>query len=862
MKKRVYSLIAATLVFALIILMPFLLSLFLKDGNVIVLKGAVKGEGENLTEFPVYAAQEDYHGEMVKTLENGRFALYVHERLGTIALLDKQRGRYYDSSPFDLGAAEEEQTVRGEQASQILLTYYEDDTTKKALNSFQDCIAKNQFSIEHDNRQMTMRLTLGQVGEETVCPDQISASAFEAIAGKLAPDEEENLRMLYDRYSLEDVNDIMRKELLAVYPYLEKEDLYVIGPLTKRDKKTCSELFRQAGFTEEDKQKEYEKIGYQRKDELPAFALTVRYTLTDEGLSVAIPMDEVSYNGKYFQVDTITILPYFGCGPADDAAGELLVPDGSGAIMRYNSKGDKRLSSLSVEVYGKDAAATSDFSAVSSNQPVLLPVFGNTSRRGAFLAVITEGESICSITADSGDANNRYASVYASAQYRYNEEYYYDDKEFSKNVMVYADDYNKGDVCITYIPLEDGGNYVNMAEAYRNHLIGKQALKKAEITPRLLLQLLGYGSQGSSPFALTTFDDAQKMIGELTDSGIGRLAVRYLGWTAGGLENKFCNSVSPPRLLGGAGGWEELRRAADGRHVDLYMDMDLAYVRRTSWFDGFSVNGNTCRTIRNRLTGLYAYNFGESDVDMGTLAYAVSASKIEATAPDVLLSFRKKMTGAKISAGSLGHTVNATFKNGDVMTRPEAQKRVQSSLSILADKEKLMLESANAYALAYCGASINIPVTSSGYAALDYDIPFVQLVLNGCVEYCAVPFNEGEAVQDQVLKAIETGASLNYIAAYRNQNRLKSSSQSQYYSVDYNTLKASMKETYEAVARAWEEIGSSTIRSHSYLADNVYKTTFDNGTAVYVNYNTADCQMDGFTIPAKGYRVRKGGDAL
>lgn len=103
---------------------------------------------------------------------------------------------------------------------------------------------------------------------------------------------------------------------------------------------------------------------------------------------------------------------------------------------------------------------------------------------------------------------------------------------------------------------------------------------------------------------------------------------------------------------------------------------------------------------------------------------------------------------------------------------------------------------------------------------------------------------------------------MNYIAAYRNQNRLKSSSQSQYYSVDYNTLKASMKETYEAVARAWEEIGSSTIRSHSYLADNVYKTTFDNGTAVYVNYNTADCQMDGFTIPAKGYRVRKGGDAL
>ena len=33
MKKRVYSLIVATLVFALIILMPFLLSLFIKDSD-------------------------------------------------------------------------------------------------------------------------------------------------------------------------------------------------------------------------------------------------------------------------------------------------------------------------------------------------------------------------------------------------------------------------------------------------------------------------------------------------------------------------------------------------------------------------------------------------------------------------------------------------------------------------------------------------------------------------------------------------------------------------------------------------------------------------------------------------------------
>ena len=587
----------------------------------------------------------------------------------------------------------------------------------------------------------------------------------------------------------------------------------------------------------------------------------MRYTLTDEGLKVAVPMGDVSYNEKYFQVDAITILPYFGCGMASDAAGELLVPDGSGAIMRYNSKGDKRLSSLSVDIYGKDAAALSNSSVESPSQSVLLPVFGNTSSRGAFLAVITEGESICSITADSGDANNVYASVYASAQYRYNEEYYYDDKDFGKNVIAYADEYNKGDVCVTYIPIADGGNYMDMAKAYQNHLIAAQALKKTDTEPRLILQLLGYANQQSSELALTTFEDAAKIVTEMKDNGVDKLAVRYLGWTSGGLENKFCNTVTPTQLLGGVSGWNSLKNTASRLQVPLYMDLELAYVRRTSWFDRYSVNGDTCRTIRNRLTGLYAYNYGESDVDTSSLAYAVSALKIKNTVSEVRTAFLKKMTGARISAGSLGNALHSTFKKGDVLTRPEAQKYIQNSLNLLANGEALMLESANAYALAYCGTSINIPVTSSGYAALDYDIPFVQLVLNGYVEYCATPLNEGENMQDQLLKAIETGSSLNYIAAYRNQNKLKGSSQSQYYSVDYHTLKTSIKEMYSAISKTWLEIGSSVISDHSRLADDVYKTTYDNGTAVYVNYNTTDCQMDGFTIPAKGYCVRKGGDA-
>lgn len=50
------------------------------------------------------------------------------------------------------------------------------------------------------------------------------------------------------------------------------------------------------------------------------------------------------------------------------------------------------------------------------------------------------------------------------------------------------------------------------------------------------------------------------------------------------------------------------------------------------------------------------------------------------------------------------------------------------------------------------------------------------------------------------------------------------------------------------------------IDNHEKIADGVYRTTFDNGYTVVVNYNNTSVQVDGLTIDANGYLLGMGGE--
>ena len=54
-------------------------------------------------------------------------------------------------------------------------------------------------------------------------------------------------------------------------------------------------------------------------------------------------------------------------------------------------------------------------------------------------------------------------------------------------------------------------------------------------------------------------------------------------------------------------------------------------------------------------------------------------------------------------------------------------------------------------------------------------------------------------------------------------------------------------------------VQTATIADHQQLTADVYCTTYDNGVRVYVNYGDAVAEVDGVSVPAYSFCMKKGG---
>lgn len=59
-----------------------------------------------------------------------------------------------------------------------------------------------------------------------------------------------------------------------------------------------------------------------------------------------------------------------------------------------------------------------------------------------------------------------------------------------------------------------------------------------------------------------------------------------------------------------------------------------------------------------------------------------------------------------------------------------------------------------------------------------------------------------------------------------------------------------MLEQYKQYSGVMKKIGSQQIKNHEKLAEDVYRTTYENDVAVIVNYSDTDYQVDGSTVAA------------
>lgn len=590
--------------------------------------------------------------------------------------------------------------------------------------------------------------------------------------------------------------------------------------------------------------------------------IPVEFTLDGDDFNASIIYEDIEESKEIIIVD-IKLLPAFGAAALGEE-GYIVVPDGSGAVIEFNN--GSGASEYSAMVYGSEID-TLTFRRINQQKKVHLPIFGIVRNDSALLGIITEGDDCAKINAYSAHPGMfGYNTASSTAVYRQNSQVSLFGSDFSNNNTINqwckSADSKRYTVRYSFLGAEDA-SYQGIAAAYRDWLIEKKVLGENGNKASLHLDIynsistttafLGFKYQKQT--SLTTFEQTEKILKELSKLGVRDVSAKLVGWTNTGVDNKKI----PTRFnflsnLGGKKDFKSLVAYADKNGVSLTADVDTLKAQSIS-------RNKAVKTYFNKIVYDYLYK--------NSVYTERRTTKKAILTPDAFFQSFQKLIKKYDSVGldsvslrGLGNTVMQTFAKKAPQSRRDMIKSHTAALK-MAEKAgyNITLEAANAYAFGYADVITEAPMASSGYEIFDYDIPLYQLVLHGCVTVTTESLPQAINAKTAYLWAVSTGTEPLYYTFWEDADILQETDYDYLYSSTFSWWKDEAAENFVEYSKLLKKVYNSKINEYTEVAEGVIKTVYENGTTVYVNYGATDATADGITVPAGGYTFNGGENA-
>ncbi|WP_409347172.1 DUF5696 domain-containing protein [Paenibacillus sp. MBLB4367] len=782
--------------------------------------------------------------------ENGVLQLYMNKTTTEIAVADKRSGAIWYSNPQDRDKDKIAAAInKSNLSSQLIVSYFDEKGHETVIDNYQESIARKQFEIVKTDKGVKVVYQIGnfQKGIELI-PRTISKKRMdENILGKIKDETVKN--MITTRFFLNEEKQVYERKDMA--DYIVKDIVAVLESI---------------GYTAEDVALDNEQNGGgdSKKNVSPRFTIPVEYVLEGDNFRAGIPGGQIGETPE-FPLHTVQLLPFFASA-GTDKNGYMFVPDGSGALIHLNNQ-KKSSPSYEVPLYGKDETPLQKREPQQS-QKSRLPVFGMKQDDQAVVAIIEKGDALATVKADTSGKLNAYNSVSGMFELRTMEMFRYRAGRVSKETPQFSPLY-QGDVALRYAFLSgSSAGYVGMAKTYRNYLVQTNRMRKLEAgadTP-FMLQLAGsiptrqtfLGIPYQSVDSLTSFEQATKLLGELKQKGLSRMRVQYTGWFNGGITHRYPDDIAVDGALGGESGFKSFIRYAESNRIELFPDVSFLRVYEDG--HGFKPSRDAARFMER--TSAKRYDVNPVTLRLGDFAYYVlSPGKLPGLVDSFLADYGKfKLKG--LSLRDLGEDVNSDVKAKAVIDRQKSAGLNAESVKKVADTVgSAMVSGGNAYAIPFAQTIVNAPLSSSRFSIADEEVPFFQIVLHGYADYAGVPANldTNQDTREQLLKTLETGASVYYEWFYEQPSAVKETKFNGLYSSYYEDWMDEALQVYMETNKVLKDVQGQTIEGHEKLADNVFRTTYEKGKTITVNYNDQAVTVNGVRIEAQGYVV--GGEA-
>jgi hypothetical protein len=796
-----------------------------------------------------FIEKEDFKKESI-VLNNSRFTFEMDASTTHFSVVDHTTGKTWTSKPSG------NPTDLPVDVLELFVLYYERKLeSAKSMSINDESIKYEKYAFREYADGLEVLYTVGGKHEisKTDLPQKIPVEKFQdfIIPNLKALGEEDaairrNLKLFEAQYLLYEGDG-------EGYYYLRNIDstdgIQVLYDL----------LFVHSGYTLEDLAEDNARFGLDAVPAIPTFEFSVKYTLTDDGLDFKL-INASIVESKEFPVAYIDVLPYFGSGKILDT-GYIMIPDGSGVVIDYNN-GKYNSLPYNRRIYGQDNAITStNIKQPEDRNNITLPMYGMNNNDNSFIHSIEEGAAMTNLLSgfkteySGGQLKHKFAYSHYRYFIRERDAYVFTGIGSDQKINVWTNKYNTEDFS-TKLMFVEGENqtYVGMAKLYQQHLLEKEILKQGnDLTNKGTFNLTLLGGFKTTDYflglpyekveSLTNTKQAKKIVDELIEANIENINLSYQGWANDGIKPTYMNDIDFNKVVGKEKDFIALAKYLNKNKVNFIPEV---YVNTAFTKKGIKVKNDVIYDMFWNNAVRYAYDLATMVPNPTKMAiYSILPSKAVGFMKSIEKQFSK--LGFK-SIGLIDHgsELNSSFhKENTILKNDSINYFIESLDQTSGSFEQLMIRNPHQYALSYTSYALDVATSGTNYQITDYSVPFVQLVLNGYLDYSgnALNVDDRHSLEWHKLKAIETGSNLNFTWSYEDTIQLTQTEYSQYYSTHY-------KNWIDKAVNAYHELNDldiygSQIEDHKVLNKDgsLVEVSYKNGLVIRINYNNTTYEV-------------------
>lgn len=834
---------------------------------------AAKGE-----EIPV--------GGTVTVAQNGGRTLSLDTETLILTLTDDATGRTW-SSAMEGAAAEDTAAL-----ALLELTFRGEDNTETVWNSYKNCVAFRDYRLFRIANGVRIEMDINE-GDSKVYLEYLPARfpkeryenfilpAVDQLLADGTIDEKQHQRYL------DMLHQCYRINPKASQPNPQPEDLSYdqffsgISPAPSlRD--ALIKLTSLIGYTREMLIEDCAVFGTTPTFHEPAqFNLALELSLDGGELVAHIPTGEITAGNDFYKMQRIALLPNLVALPAsEENDGYFITPDGSGALMRFNTfvgsmtKYDRPFMDNN---YYADYYYQSEY-AEELRMPLFGVINGVEPATHGMLAIIEDGMDTANLHITLGTTtgtgkkksytgtNKAYVSVdtLEHASVKINGAYAESSPTFVADSGHIAVDFT-----VRYKPYTSEVTYYDMAMDYRDYLSAQSGVAiSAPEGPKTFVEVIGavtlidrfVGVPYDNITSMSTYKDVQAIIEALPEGSV----VQYDGAFNGGIISRLNDGARLVKENGSVQELKELLAVADRKNTDLYWQVNLSrvYVNGRNYIPYL----HALRDFSNEAAELYLYT-PDTAIFNGRWDPIRAYTRISPRyLPDVtekfLAGLAEQGLDVKLSIGDLGHDVFADLRYNSTINQVQANQLVEETLATLKARTALTLNDPSSELAPMADYTVNVSRISSQYASFYCTIPFRQLALSGLTQVVGQDVNlNSRNLEYYLMQAAELGMGVKYTVSAQNPDILKTSHFESLYAVDWSEWKDEILHAADVCAELRTVLGGQQITNHVLLEKDVFETTYENGVHVITNYTALPYESAHGVVEAGSYLlVREGGN--